>query len=127
MPTPPKTRDAITRLLQEIGPMTANELAIQLSMKVRTVQSCISTSRATPERHFYVIGYERQVGRRGLWAQIYQAGNKRDARTPVIDRSVTDARYREKKEAAQRLARHPGFEKGNPFAVAMLQVMGSGA
>ncbi|VWB07722.1 hypothetical protein [Burkholderia lata] len=93
MPTKPTTRDAIKRAIKEYGPMTVQELAVELEKRVKTVGSCISSSRAGKKKHFYVKEWRPQVGIAGLAAGVYAIGSHRDAEPFTQNRKATNARY----------------------------------
>jgi hypothetical protein len=120
MPQPSTTRNAIKRLLREFGPMSVAEIAAELGKKAKTVSSCISTSRDTKEKHFYIVDYEPQVGRSGLPAGIYAEGNRKDAKPPETDRAATSHRYYENHKARIKLRR--GKKEITPFTSLISQI-----
>ncbi len=101
MPCVPITRNAIYKLLQEQGPITAAEIADALEFTRRRVDSSIITSRKEyGTEHFRIAGYKRQVGIQGHEAAIFAAGPGYDVRRPKMntqnDRRKIQERYREK-------------------------------
>lgn len=88
MPTPPRTREAIKALIREHGPMTTEEIADELGMLKSTVSSCISSSRSTTAKHFYIKGFRPQLGRAGLPAALFAVGDRKDAEPPEPDRKA---------------------------------------
>lgn len=120
MPTKPTTRDAIKRAIREYGPMTAQELAGELGKPVKTIGSCISTSRSGKKKHFYVKEWRPQVGIAGLAAGVYAVGNRPDAEPLVYDRKVINARSYQKNKALIKMRR--SGRQTNHFASLISQV-----
>lgn len=104
MPQQPTTRDAITRLLKEIGPMTAEEIASMLGKNVKTISSSICSARRKPQRFFYVYGYDFTPGFNGVPA-IYAAGRKQDAKR--MDKADVAHEYYERTKHVRKLRKHP--------------------
>ncbi|MFP3705939.1 hypothetical protein [Paraburkholderia tropica] len=121
MATPPKTRDAVTRLIREHGPMTIAELAEELGKPKKTVNSCVSSARAGKVKHFYIKDWRRQVGRSGLPAAIFALGNRRDAPYPGADKKTTDRRSYEKHKAIIKLRR--STRAASPFKTMISQLV----
>jgi hypothetical protein len=120
MPTKPTTRDAIKRAIREYGPMTARELAEELGKSVKTIGSCISTSRSGKKKHFYVKDWRPQMGIAGLAAGIYAIGNRPDAEPFVQNRKATNARYYQNNKALIKVRR--AGRQTNHFASLISQV-----
>ncbi|KVP76902.1 hypothetical protein WJ94_15940 [Burkholderia ubonensis] len=120
MPQPPKTRDAIKKLIRDLGPLTAAEIAEELGKTLKAVSSCLSKSRSGKQKHFYVIGYRPQVGVGGLPAGLYAEGNRKDATPPPHDKKVIDARYYQNHKATIKLKRTT--RRAGPFTSLITQV-----
>ncbi|MDE1179476.1 sigma-70 region 4 domain-containing protein [Paraburkholderia sp.] len=117
MPQPPKTRDAITLVLKEMGPMTAEEIAQELGMKLKTVQSAICIARKKPQKYFYIVDFVFTPGLNGVPA-IYAAGNKRDA-LRMTRRERSKERYERNRPTRELMHQ---VMPGNPFGVLIAQV-----
>jgi hypothetical protein len=100
MPQAPTTREAITQLLEDIGPMTAAEIAKMLGKNVKTISSSICSARLKPEKFFYVHGYEFQPGSNAVPA-IYGSGKKKDAKR--MEKSVVQHMYYERTKHLRKL------------------------
>jgi predicted ArsR family transcriptional regulator len=120
MPQHPVTRDAIKRVIKDLGPMTYVEIAQELGLKEKTVSSCISTSRSGKTKHFYVVDYRPQIGRSGLPVAVFQVGSRKDAPFPETDRSATSRRYYQNHKAQIKLRR--GAREITPFTSLIIQV-----
>ena len=108
MPCTPITRNAIVKLLNEQGPMTAAEIADALEFNRKRVDGSIVKARqAHGTEIFRIAGYRRQVGIQGREAAIYALGPGDDARRPRMDtkrdRQRIKERYREKYKYILRL------------------------
>ncbi|MEK6418437.1 MAG: hypothetical protein V4801_02455 [Burkholderia gladioli] len=120
MPTKPTTRNAIKAAIREHGPMTVQELAEELEKSIKTVGSCIASSRAGKKKHFYVISWRPQVGISGKPAGVYSLGNRADAPKPITDRKATCARYYKQNKARIKLKR--GGRAITPFTSLITQI-----
>ncbi|OJB09142.1 hypothetical protein [Burkholderia ubonensis] len=120
MPQPPKTRDAIKKLLREFGPLSAVEIAEELGMSLKAISSCLSTSRTGKHKHFYIVGYRPQVGISGLPAGLYAEGNRKDAVPPPCDKKAIGARYYQNHKATIKLKRTT--RRAGPFTSLITQV-----
>lgn len=90
MPTPPTTRDAITKALTDCGPMTVAELVEHLQWTRTRVDGCISLARANhPGQFFRIVRYRHGRGRE---AAVYAAGPGKDAKRPTFDQAHVAAR-----------------------------------
>jgi hypothetical protein len=124
MPTKPTTREAIKRAISEFGPMTIQELAEELGKPVKTIGSCVSESRNTKAKHFYVKEWRPQVGISGLPSGVYALGKREDAPKPPTDLKASQARYylrnKEKIKLRNKLKRMR--RQRNPFMTLIQQV-----
>lgn len=120
MPQPSTTRDAIKRVLRELGPMTAAEIAEELGKPMKTISSCISTSRSATKKHFYIVDYAPQIGRSGLPAAIFKEGCRKDVPAPIHDRNEISRRYYQNHKAQIKLRR--GKQEITPFTSLIIQV-----
>lgn len=121
MPRAPELREAIKRVINELGPMTVEEIAEELGRSTITVGSCISTARTGKTKHFYVKGYRPQIGRSGIAAGVYAVGDRKDAARPAHDRRAIGQRYYVKNKAlikARRSTRAP-----SPFKSMITQLV----
>jgi DNA-binding transcriptional regulator GbsR (MarR family) len=117
MPQPPKTRNAIIRVLKELGPMTADEIAHELGMNPKSVQSAICIARKTKEKFFYISDYVFTPGFRGVPA-IYAVGRKADAKRLTRSERAKE-RYARKRPTRELISR---LTPGNAFSVLIAQV-----
>ncbi|WP_027798275.1 sigma-70 region 4 domain-containing protein [Paraburkholderia dilworthii] len=113
----PTTRNAITRLLTEFGPMTADEIACELGMHLKTVASAICIARKKPEKYFYVYAYDFQPGSNAVPA-IYAAGKKPDAKR--MEKALVSRLYYERTKHGKKILRQ--VQAGNPFGILIAQV-----
>lgn len=125
MPCVPITRNAIFKLLQEQGPMTAAEIAEALEFTRKRVDASIIEARAKYSTQFFrITGYVRQVGVQGREAPIYGVGPKPDVKRPPMntseDKRRIQERYREKHKYIIRLRTHKRRHGAiNPFFLAL--------
>ena len=101
MPCVPITRNAIYKLLETNGPMTAAQIAEELSFKRKRVDASIIEARAKYGTKFFrITGYERKVGVQGREAPLYGIGPRPDVPRPEMntesDRKKIQQRYRDK-------------------------------
>ncbi|RQZ08924.1 hypothetical protein DF105_01070 [Burkholderia stagnalis] len=120
MPQPSTTRNAIKKLISDLGPLTAAEIAEELGMTLKAISSCLSTSRTGKRKHFYIVDHRPQVGVSGLPAGIYAVGNRKDAAPPPCDKKGTAARYYQNHKATIKLKRTT--RKAGPFTSLIVQV-----
>jgi DNA-binding transcriptional regulator GbsR (MarR family) len=125
MPCIPITRNAIARLLQEEGPLTAAEITEALQFNRKRVDASIVEARKKYGTDiFRIAGYKRQVGVGGREAPIYAVGPGQDARRPKMntaeDKKKIQERYREKHKYILRLRTHKRRHgEINPFFLAL--------
>lgn len=108
MPCVPITRNAIFKLLETEGPMTAAEITEALNFTRKRVDASIVEARKKYGTQFFrITGYRRQVGVQGREAPIYGVGPKEDVPKPKMDthrdRKKIQERYREKNRYILRL------------------------
>ncbi|KVN08211.1 hypothetical protein WT09_30780 [Burkholderia stagnalis] len=120
MPHPSTTRDAIKKLIRDLGPLTAAEIAEELGKSLKAVSSCLSTSRTGTRKHFYVIGHRPQVGVSGLPSGLYAIGNRKDVAPPPPDPKGAAARYYQNHKATIKLKRTT--RAAGPFTSLITQV-----
>ncbi|MBB3256889.1 hypothetical protein [Paraburkholderia sp. WP4_3_2] len=117
----PKTRDRVKALIREHGPMTTEEIAAELGMLKKTISSCISNSRSTKAKHFYVKDYLPQRGRSGLPAARFALGNRRDAPFPETNRKATARRYYDRNKGVIKARRTT--REASPFKSMITQLV----
>lgn len=112
MPVPPVVRDAITKALRELGPMSAAEIAEATGLPRGKVNASLTNARADhPGKFFRISRWQLQIGRKGRETPIYAAAPGKDAERPAFDaehRKATNQRnYRANRArwAAQRRRR----------------------
>lgn len=112
MPVPPVVRDAITKALRDLGPMSAEEIAEATGLPRGKVDGAMARARKNhPGKFFRVSRWRDQSGRQGREIPIYAAAPGKDADRPVFDddrrKALNRRNYRENRaiRAAQRRRR----------------------
>lgn len=89
------------KVISELGPMTAAELAEQLGTTVASARASIATCRSMGDRcPLYILKYvHHAAGAKEYPRAVYAAGNTKDAYKPrPISRKESNLRHRAKKK-----------------------------
>jgi hypothetical protein len=113
------TRDAIVRLLRELGPMSAAELGEILGKPTGTIHSCIADARKPGNRRFYIAGYGEAVGRQYRRPALFANGNKPDVDYPHLGMAQKYKRHWQREKMRRRIS---AVGPTNPFATLIAQV-----
>jgi hypothetical protein len=122
MPKPPETRDAITAVLKELGPMTVPELVQHFGWTRTRVNACLTTARNNhPGKFFRIVRYQKQIGVQGRETPVYAASPGADAPRPKFDAEYKQQRrsgYYQRNRARFAVARkrRTGKTEVNPWA-----------
>lgn len=122
----PTTGAQVLELLEQIGPMSAREIADYIGHRIEDIHSAIKVIRRSEEcgepRRLYIKDWEfPQRPHGGRENAVWALGNHRDKKKPERDRAATKKRYEDKRNAKMRAARL-GAGSGNHFAVLITQV-----
>jgi predicted ArsR family transcriptional regulator len=105
---------AVLKIVQEHGPVSADEIAKIGEIPAASVRYTIQLARSKELIH--VADYDRHVGKQGRWANLYSLGKKKDATPPVNDQAQYFRQYYERKRAGILMKRraHDQAKVGKP-------------
>ncbi|KVD35444.1 hypothetical protein WI84_16380 [Burkholderia ubonensis] len=125
---PPSTRIVVLELLEQVGPMTAREIAEFLGMRHQNnIDTVIRKIRQAEERgeqrRIYVHNWHFPVGYSGRESAVWAIGDRPDKKRPSrrASRAAANRRYDEKRRARERLREAVG-DRSNHFAILIAQV-----
>ncbi|MCA8017752.1 DNA glycosylase AlkZ-like family protein [Burkholderia metallica] len=124
---PPSTGRVVLELLEQIGPMSAREIADFLGVPIQNINGAFKVIRRTEERgeprRIHIQDWQFQIGCGGRESAVWALGDKPDKRRPRrhANRAATLHRYDEKRRARERLRQVVG-DRSNHFAILIAQV-----
>lgn len=117
------TYKLVLRLLEQDGPMTGVEVAEAL--KIHRNTAGWNLQKAHENGAIHICEYERKIGVKGDWARIYKFGPGRDARLPVVDQSVYQARHYQKRKVVLMARKRVKMDGNNPFGALLCSIPSS--
>ena len=93
MPVKPTSRDAVTMVLREHGPMNAADIADVLGWPQIRVNATLNTARRDhPGKFFRIVRTAMRQGSSGRDAPVYSASPGPDARRPTLGKDYDKQR-----------------------------------
>ena len=122
MSKPRVWEDRLVMALREIGPMTAEEIALELGICRTNVDTLLRRmkKRKGPRRVYvqrWLVAPEVR-----LCTRLIAAGNKKDAPKPEYSKRAADERYEQKLKEQKEMKARLFQVAGNPFSTLIAQV-----